>query len=353
MLTKLKVTFNTMKINNTPIFDSNSKFIQCHGSSIIKVDNVYFWYGENKDKITENSLDPKSKCKFWHHGMKLYSSKDFISWKDEGFIQKESKDPKNPFYGKNIVDRPHILYNEKNHKFILWAKTSIRGGFDNCKFSIAIGSKLKNLEYIKDVSIPSFSCGDFDLFIFNNKPYIVFAAQNCMILSELNDDYTDFNGVWSKHLEFPYPPYVREAPAVFEHNGRLFMLTSGTTGYYPNVTICYDITNLHGEWKEINKPCIDDKKNISYNLQFSSVFKNDDQYIAVGDRWLTDFAVDSPDMREVFKHIYSHGKEEGLKITDEELKHISKADVSTGRVIFLEIQFDENGIPTIPNSNNY
>jgi len=63
MLTKLKVTFNTTKINNTPIFDSNNKFIQCHGSSIIKVDNVYFWYGENKDKITENSLDPKLKMK--------------------------------------------------------------------------------------------------------------------------------------------------------------------------------------------------------------------------------------------------------------------------------------------------
>ena len=76
-----------------------------------------------------------------------------------------------------------------------------------------------------------------------------------MILRELNEDYTDFAETWTSHLPMEGPPMTREAPAYFEHNGRKFIITSGTTGYFPNPTVGYDVTDLHGEWKDLGLTC--------------------------------------------------------------------------------------------------
>ena len=337
-----------MKETYHPINDTTNKKIQCHGSSIIKIDNVFYWYGENKDDITDNCLDPKSKCPYWHHGVKLYSSIDLISWNDEGYVIKESNDINNPFHPSNIMDRPHILYNSKTKQYVLWAKSGFKKDFGTCGYSISIGPSLKELKYLKMANIKPHHAGDFALFIYKNKGYIVYAnPHTTMVVRELTDDFLDVNDTYSVHLRKPYPPYVREAPCVFERNGKLLMLTSGTTGYYPNGTICYDITDLHGRWKYVNKPCVEDMRHISYNLQFSSVFKVNNDYYAIGDRWLVDFSDSAPDMNEVFKHIYSKGKEEGIAVTEDELHAISKMDVSKGEMLFLKIDFDKNGRPII------
>lgn len=39
--------------------DTNGNRIQAHGGSIIYVDGVYYWYGENKEKTTGEN-------KIWH-----------------------------------------------------------------------------------------------------------------------------------------------------------------------------------------------------------------------------------------------------------------------------------------------
>ena len=332
-----------MKFETHPIVDTNNKKIQCHGSSIIFINDTYYWYGENKEGITGNSLDPKSGCQFWHHGVKLYSSKDLLSWKDEGFVMKESDDIDNPFHPSNIMDRPHIIYNKNTNKYVMWCKSGFKKDFGFCSFSICVGDSLNDIKYIKMVNLYPHHAGDFDLFTYKDKAYVVYAnPHTTMIIRELNDDYTDVTNKYSVHLHKPYPPYVREAPCVFIKDDRIYMLTSGTTGYYPNKTICYDITNIHGKWRYLNVPCIDDLREISYNLQFSSVLKVKDEYIAIGDRWLVDFNENAPNMDEVFKHIYSKGKEEGLTLTDEELASVSSMNVSLAESLFLPIEFINN-----------
>ena len=44
--------------------DSEGKRIQAHGGSILYVDGVYYWYGENKEKTLAGSEE-------WHWGVKL------------------------------------------------------------------------------------------------------------------------------------------------------------------------------------------------------------------------------------------------------------------------------------------
>ncbi len=325
-------------------YDTNGKRIQAHGGSILYAEGKYWWYGENKEGI--RGMATGEKCAFWHHGVKLYSSTDLYNWQDEGFVVKESDNPENPFYPKNLMDRPHILYNEKTKKYVLWAKTSV-GTFDECNFSVCVGESLNHLRYVKDVRYKDITVGDFDIFTVDGKGYIVYEhPHEYMVLQELTDDYQDLSPTYSAHLHLESPPYVREAPAHFERNGRHFLLTSGTSGYYPNETICYDITDLHGEWKDLGKPCVNDEQKNSFHAQYSSVFQHPtrkDLYIALGDRWLTDISIDMPDIEKVILGIFE--KEGGIKVED--LSVYSDENTEEANYVWLPIKFKEDGTPYI------
>ena len=329
-------------------YDTEGKRIQAHGGSILYAGGTFYWYGENKEGITGTAMG--SRCKAWHHGVRCYSSEDLYNWKDEGLIVPESDDENNPFHPENIMDRPHILFNERTGKFVLWAKTTQKGcGFGTAKFSICLGDSLHSLKFVGMTETAPHYGGDFDLFKIGDKAYAVFEHPHSeMILRELNEDYTAFAETWSSHIPLESPPFVREAPAYFERGGRRFILTSGTTGYYPNPTIAYDITDLHGEWKDLGKTCRNDIGRNSFHCQFSSVFKHPhvpDLYIAIGDRWLTDLTEDLPDMEEVFFDKYSpRGKKE---FDWRKVSTFSDENTSEANYVWLPISFDENGDPYI------
>ena len=327
-------------------YDTNGKRIQAHGGSIIVIDNVFYWYGENKGEIT--GLATGSKCPYWHHGVKLYSSTDLYNWKDEGFVVKESSDINNPFHPTHIMDRPHILYNKKNNNYVLWAKTTSTD-FDSCNFSICVGKSIKNMKYVKSIYPPrGFHAGDFDLVVDDNKAYIIFENPHTeMVCIELTDDYQDFKDNVSSHIQMECPPLVREAPAYFKKDEKHYLLTSGTTGYFPNRSIIYEFDSFESNWKSLGYCCKNDKHKNSFHSQFSSVFKHptiDGLYIALGDRWLTDLVEDLPDMDETFYEMFSKNVKEkkrlySINLTDE--------NTSEANYVWLPIRFDKNGKPFI------
>ena len=324
-------------------YDTQGKMIQAHGGSIIFAENKFWWYGENKENITGKATGER--CPYWHHGVKLYSSNDLYNWKDEGFCVVESSEEKNPFYPKNIMDRPHVLFNEKTGNYVLWAKTSCGGDFFSCSFSICVGKTLKNMQFVKEVLPAPHHAGDFDLFIYKGRGYIVYENPHSeLVVRELTEDYMDVTDVYSTHFQAKCPPFVREAPAVFEYKEKLYMLTSGTTGYYPNATEIADITDIHGEWKNFGNACMGDKNNNSFHSQFSSVFKHPtekDVYIALGDRWLMDLPVDLPDMNEVFYKIFNG------EPLDVDFNALTDENTSVAAYVWLKICFDGEDKPYI------
>ncbi|MDD6926458.1 MAG: family 43 glycosylhydrolase [Candidatus Borkfalkiaceae bacterium] len=327
-------------------YDSNGKRIQAHGGSILYAEGKFWWYGENKEGITGRSTGEP--CRFWHHGVKLYSSVDLYNWKDEGFAMKESDDVNNPFYPGNIMDRPHIIFNKKTQTYVLWAKTA-RGDFTDASFSVCVGKDLHSFSFLKGISPSPHHAGDFDLFEANGKAYIVYENPHSeMICRELTNDYTGLTDNFVSELKAECPPYVREAPAFFERNGRRFIITSGTTGYYPNPSKTSEITDLFEIWRDLGDICVNDKNRNSFKAQFSSVFKHPfvkDLYIAIGDRWLTDLTEDLPDMEEVFYGLFS---EKGKKIVEAaELSSFSDENTSEADYVWLPIRFKEDGTPYI------
>ena len=255
----------------------------------------------------------------------------------------ESDDSDNPFYPKHIMDRPHILFNEKTGNYVLWAKTARNGDFLTCKFSVCVGKSLKNMRFLKEIEPAPHHAGDLDMFVYKGVAYILYENPHSeLVVRELSEDYTDVTEIYSTHFHAPCPPFVREAPAVFERKGRLYMLTSGTTGYFPNPTEVADITDIHGEWKNLGNACVNDKNNNSFHAQFSSVFQHPtkkDVYIALGDRWLNDLPEDLPDMREAFYKVF------GPNSQPVDLSGLTEENTSVATYVWLRIYFDENDKP--------
>ena len=329
-------------------YDTEGKRIQAHGGSLLYAQNTFFWYGENKEGITGTATGEK--CPYWHHGVRLYSSADLYNWKDEGIIMQEQPDPDNPFYAKNIMDRPHILFNTKTKKYVLWAKCSRGKNFENSFFAVCTADDIRGpFRFYAEIDSSPYHAGDFDLISDGERAYIIYEnPHTAMICQTLTDDFKGLINEYSEHIPMPYPPLVREAPAYFSHNGRKFLLTSGTTGYFPNASRIDEITDFHGEWRNLGNPCIDDRNNNSFHAQFSSVFKHPyipDLYIAIGDRWLTDIQHDCPDMNVIFQRMFDKDSEPLPANFDGSLY----SDENTGNAdyVWLPIQFDKDGSPYI------
>lgn len=265
--------------------DNTGKRIQAHGGSVIYIDGTYYWYGENKEKT-----DGKSQV--WHWGVRCYSSEDLYNWEDRGIIiPPEPENPESSLHPSACMDRPHIIYNKKTKKYVCWLKI-MKKNHEQTETVLVADHILGPYKKIREDFRPlGMSAGDFDLAVAENgKAYYYFERVHSeLICADLTDDYTDVTGYYSTHFPRVAPPYVREAPAHFMRNGRHYLLTSGTTGYFPNPSEVALADTWHGPFKVLGNLHPRDITNTSYHSQISSVFKvqgKEDLYIACADRWL-------------------------------------------------------------------
>jgi len=271
--------------------DTDGKPIQAHGGSILYHEDTYYLYGENKEKTYAGSG-------IWHFGVRCYSSKDLYNWKDEGIILRPVEDDiMSPLHPKRIIDRPHILYNKFTEKFVMWVKlVGSEKNIDDWSIQfmgIAVSDSIKGpFKLVKTTRPLGMEVGDFDLYADprDGKAYFIFGRVHTeIVIADLTDDYMDVTSNYSSHFAQAGPPTAREAPAFFKKDSNYYMLTSGTTGYIPNPTEVGVAELMHGPWKSLGEPCLNDVNKNSFDCQFSSVFRHPFKkglYIAIGDRWM-------------------------------------------------------------------
>lgn len=268
-----------------PWLDTSGNRIQAHGGSVMFLDGVYYWYGENKEKT--DGVSP-----IWHWGVRCYSSRDLYNWEDRGLIiPPEPDDENSSLHPHRCMDRPHILFNEKTKKFVCWLKIMNADKTQSMTILTAdsiLGPYTKVRENFRPHGMSS---GDFDLAAApDGKAYYYFERVHSeLICAELTEDYLDVLPRYSAHFPQPCPPYVREAPAHFARNGQHYLITSGTTGYRPNPSEVAVAEDWHGPFRVLGNPHPGDESRTSYHSQISCVFKvqgKKDLYIACADRWL-------------------------------------------------------------------
>ena len=266
--------------------DTNGKPVQAHGFSVFynQSDRLYCWYGENKEFS-------KPFGTVWHWGVRCYTSKDLYNWEDRGLIiPPEPDDLQSPLHPTYNMDRPHILYAEKTGKYVAWLK--IMAGLTSQFMCIMQADNfLGPYQYVHKMYQPlDMDAGDFSFHTDEaaGKTYMFFERPHFeMITAALASDYTGLTGEYSAHFKNLLPPRTREAPVCFERNGKKYLFTSGTSGYFPNPSRTAVFDDYHGEYRDLGSPHIDDTASTSFNSQISCVLKipGKDLYIACADRW--------------------------------------------------------------------
>ncbi len=198
--------------------------------------------------------------------------------------------------------------------------------------------------------------GDFDLVTDREtgKGYIYFDADHAsMLCMELTEDYLHAACEVAKSYPDLHPPFTREAPALFEANGKKYMLTSGMTGYVPNKSDAAVSDRWDAAFESIGNPHVDDGTNASFNSQISKIFKvegRDGLYIAMADRWLPATHVDARTADIFTRSIAMNYDPEHYKATQEERQEMLKlnvletADTSVADYIWLPLLLEAPSI---------
>lgn len=321
--------------------DTEGKRIQAHGGSVMYIDGIYYWYGENKEKTDgENGI--------WHWGVRCYASRDLYNWEDKGIIiPPEPDNPESSLHPSACMDRPHIIYNKKTGKYVCWLKIMKKNQEQTETVLTAdhiLGPYTKVRENLHPLGM---SAGDFDLAVADDgKGYYYFERVHSeLICADLTDDYTDVTGYYSTHFPRIAPPYVREAPAHFIRNGKHYLLTSGTTGYLPNPSEAAVADTWHGPFIVLGNLHPSDTTNTSYHSQISSVFKvhgKEDLYIACADRWLPQAMDKEYEVyKEMFESLFHDGGKsfEFSRMGEPVVENTSIADY-----VWLPLRFEDNRV---------
>ncbi len=322
--------------------DTNGNRIHAHGGSIIVDDGVYYWYGENKEHSTPGSG-------VWTWGIRCYSSTDLYNWADRGLIIPPNlDDPTSPLHPSQMIDRPHIIRNDHTGKYVCWLKIMGQDESQRCTVLTA-DALLGPYEIVRTGLRPlGMNAGDCDLVVdpVDGKGYYYFERVHSeLICADLTPDYTDVTGYYSTHFPRPHPPTVREAPAHFRRSGKHYLITSGTTWYYPNPSEIAVADTYHGPYTVLGDPHRFDTSGTSYRSQISSVFRHptvDDLYIALADRWLPHLSEAESDHTQAFHDDFA-AKEAGRRYSTFTLP---EAETSLATYVWLPIRFD-SGIPVI------
>ena len=150
--------------------DTEEKRIQAHGGSVIYVDGIYYWYGENKE-FTDGTND------IWTYGIRFYRSNDLYNWEDLGLvIPPDTEDENSPLNPTNcMLDRPHIIYNERTEKYVCWVKIMHKEGHQD--EAVLTADKITGPYTLVNQGIRplGMSAGDFDLAVADSwhGPYMV------------------------------------------------------------------------------------------------------------------------------------------------------------------------------------
>ena len=322
-------------------YDTKGERIQAHGAQIYYEDGVYYWIGENKDYT-------RKKGSIWTWGVKVYSSRDLCNWTDLGFLVEPCLTDQNSIlFPTRRLDRPHVLYNDKTKKYVLWLKYC-----DESHFAVLTADRLLGPYTIVCPLLRPFGTmsGDFDLAKDpeTGDAYLYWEVNHTSVWgAKLNDAYTDTSDSYAVIYDHLEAPFAREGIAHVLHDGKHYLFSSGMTGYVPNPSQ----VAVSDDWLEgyavQGDPNIGDTSCASFNSQFSCIFRvqGTDEYVSVSDRWVPEFVMDRNKYDIIVRSILCR-KDRNIRVSEEEktmfaaMPMMGTADTSVADYVWLPLVFN-------------
>ncbi|MBN2684729.1 MAG: family 43 glycosylhydrolase [Pontiellaceae bacterium] len=288
--------------------DTEGKPINAHGGGMLIHDNTYYWFGEIKGRGA-TALE----------GISCYSSTNLLDWTSEGLALAVEQNAESEIQPGSIMERPKVIYNEKTKKFVLWFHLELKGkGYDAARTGVAVSDKVAGpytylrsyrpnagvwpqnvpekfreeggdefMKYLRRDLEGGQMSRDMTLFVDDDgTAYHIHAAEEnyTLNISQLSEDYTSFTKQWTRVL----PGGHNEAPAIFKHGEKYYMITSGCTGWDPNAARLHSADSLLGEWTALGNPCKGEDANLTFHSQSTYVLPvqgKENAYIFMADRW--------------------------------------------------------------------
>ncbi|GCE10523.1 glycoside hydrolase family 43 protein [Tengunoibacter tsumagoiensis] len=265
--------------------DTAGQPIQAHGGGVLYAEGTYYWFGENKDKDTiYGRVDVV--------GVSCYSSQDLYHWQNEGVVLPAVlDDPKHDLYPRNVAERPKVIYNAHTKTYVMWLHVD-SPDYLYARTGIAV-SERPNGPYRYVGSIRPAGADSRDMTLFQDddgSAYVISSSEmnRNLTIARLTPDYLQTTDQFIKALGKPDAHQGREAPAVFKHQGRYYLISSGCTGWDPNIAEWAVADTMLGEWKTMGDPCTGKDAEITYHAQSTFVLPvtgRPNAYIFMADRW--------------------------------------------------------------------
>jgi hypothetical protein len=281
--------------------DDEHNVINAHGGGMLYHDSTYYWYGEYKQGKTVLPEWATWECyRTEVTGVSCYSSKDLLNWHFEGIVLgAEKTDSLHDLHTSKVVERPKVIYNSKTRKFVMWAHID-SADYSKASVGVAVSdSPTGPFFYLGSFRPNGEMSRDQTLFVDDDgKAYQICSSEDnaTMYIHLLADDYLKPTKIYTRNFEKKY----REAPALFKHQGKYYLLTSGCSGWDPNVADIAVADSMLGEWKSLGNPCIGeeaDKTFYGQSTYVQPVIGRPDTYVAMFDRWKK---TDLPDSRYIW-----------------------------------------------------
>lgn len=270
--------------------DTGGAVINAHGGGILFHEGVYYWYGEHKGDSTYR-LDWVKTWECWRTeagGISCYSSRNLVDWKFEGIVfPAVPDDPASDLHPSQVIERPKVIYNEKTAQFVMWVHIE-SPDYEKARAGVAVSDNpTSRFSYLGSFKPNGQDSRDQTLFKDDDgRAYQVTASEwnKTMYVNLLSDEYTKPSGTYTRI----FVDQSREAPAVFKHQGRYYMITSGCTGWDPNEAWYAVADSMLGTWTVMGNPCSGKDAELTFKSQCTFVLPvagENGKFIAMFDQW--------------------------------------------------------------------
>lgn len=236
--------------------DSAGQQIQAHGGGIIKVDGVYYWYGEQRAR----GLDTN------YRYVSGYRSTDLMNWTFMGNVL-QLTDPENLGW-RWILERPKVYYNKRTHTYVLYFHLDDRR-YKYARVGVATSTRPDGpFRYLKSFRPLGLESRDIGQFIDDDgTPYLIFESRPSkgFYIAGLSADLTDVD----RQVCFIQAPL--EGGAVVHYRKLYYVLGSALTGWRPNPNKYATAPSLSGPWSAFKDIAPPDSN--TYGSQSTMLFK--------------------------------------------------------------------------------
>lgn len=281
------VAADNMPVNGEVWYDTGNNPINAHGGGIIRHDGKYYWYGEYKGDETYRSPNVGWECyRTDFTGVSCYSSPDLATWTFEGIVLSPDKiDPSSEIHPTMVVERPKVLYNDNTGKFVMWMHID-NFNYSYARAGVAVSdSPAGPFTFIESTRPDNSECRDLTIYKdLDGKAYLIYSSEgnSTLHISRLTDDYLKVSGDYTRNFAGDF----REAPAVFHHDGKYYIVSSGCTGWSPNEAAYGVADSIMGPYTLLPNPCtgIDADKTFYCQSTFALPVEGKG-YLLMFDRW--------------------------------------------------------------------